>query len=175
MPLFSTYLSHYRNEKGLSLRRIAEQIQVDPSYMSRLERGEIATPSDEILRNLAAVLERPLAEVYMAAGRMTPALAELLEQGFPLTVQQASKTLGMLEEQLQAQFADLGGRPLSDLMSPMDAETMTNINEAMMYIAEMVQGMENGVISQGQFRHIADTIKHLKLSHLAIGDERKTP
>lgn len=167
MPLFGAYLKHYRTEKGLSLRRIAEEVGVDPSIMSRLERGEVATPSDDVLKKLPELLGRPEAEVYLAAGRITPGLADVLEQGLPLTTLQAAKALAMLEEQLRPHLAELGDTPLSDLLTPVDQATAARIAEAMTHIAEIVQAMEQGKISATQFEHIAESIKHLKLSHVA--------
>jgi transcriptional regulator with XRE-family HTH domain len=167
MSLFGSYLKHFRTEKGLSLRRIAEAAGVDPSILSRLERGEVATPSEDLLTKLPELLDRPQAEVYLASGRITPGLAAVLDRGLPLTVQQASKALTLLEEQLSGMFSEVEVDNVFKGLPEADQATATKISEAMMHIAELVQAMEEGRLTQEQFEHIADSIKHLKLSHLA--------
>lgn len=166
MSLFGSYLKHYRTEKGLSLRRIAEVARVDPSIMSRLERGEVATPSEELLDRLPELLDRPRAEVFLAAGRITPELSLVLDRGLPLTVQQAAKALALLEEQLTGMFSEAEVHNVFSVLPEADQATAVKISEAMMHIAELVQAMEEGRLTQTQFENIADAIKHLKLSHL---------
>lgn len=171
LPLFGAYLKHYRSERGLTLRRIAEAVGVDPSYLSRLERGDIANPSEEILEGLASVLQTSKDEAYLAAGRITPELAGILEQGLPFTTQQAANLLEMLREHLGPLFNQLEGKPLADLIAPTDAETMGHINSAMSHVAELVQAMEQGKISEKQFEHVTETIRQLKLSLLTRHSE----
>lgn len=173
MSLFGSYLKHYRTEKGLSLRRIAEAAGVDPSIMSRLERGEVVTPSEDLLSRLPQLLDRPQAEVYLAAGRITPGLVDVLDRGLPLTVQQASKALTLLEEQLAGMFSEVEVDNVFASLPETDQATATKISEAMMHIAELVQAMEEGRLSQEQFEHIADSIKHLKMSHLTTQSTRQ--
>lgn len=157
----------------MTLRQVGEAIGADPSYVSRLERGDIATPSDDLLRNLAAALNRPKAEVYVAAGRLTPELASRIEQGMPLAVQQFGRLLTVAENELDHTLAELGDQPISAVATPADIATMAKITEAMNHVAEMVQALSNGDLSQDQFEHITEIIRRLKLSHLSTS--KKTP
>lgn len=175
MPLFGSYLKHWRGERGFTLRRMAESLQVDPSYLSRLERGDIASPSDDVLDRLPQVLEKSREEIYLAAGRITPELAEILELGLPFAVESAAAPLVMLQEKLTPQFAELHGRPLHELVSQPDQVTMMHINAAMMHIAELVDAMDQGRINAKQFEHIAEVVRQLKLSVLASGANTETP
>lgn len=52
-----------RYEKGVSLRKLAQQARVSKSYLQKIEAGE-AKPSLEIMVRLAQVLERPLDQLY---------------------------------------------------------------------------------------------------------------
>ena len=49
------YIRHRREKASLSLRKVAEQVQVNPSYLSRVERGMIP-PSEVLIRALARAL-----------------------------------------------------------------------------------------------------------------------
>lgn len=58
---FGTHLRTLRQARaetdpGFSLRRLARRCGVTPSYLSRLERDEVAPPGEEVLRRLAAEL-----------------------------------------------------------------------------------------------------------------------
>lgn len=54
-----------RYEKGVSLRKLAQQARVSKSYLQKIEAGE-AKPSLEIMVRLAQVLDRPLEQLYQA-------------------------------------------------------------------------------------------------------------
>lgn len=54
---FSRILKKLRIDKGLSLRKICEMTDYDPSNWSKVERGIISPPSDEkVLRKWAKIL-----------------------------------------------------------------------------------------------------------------------
>jgi transcriptional regulator with XRE-family HTH domain len=53
---FATLLRHYRDRAGLSCGECARAIAVDPSYISRIERGEREPPRRPIVERLAAAL-----------------------------------------------------------------------------------------------------------------------
>lgn|SRR5262249_8854617 len=57
-----------REAKGLSIRGLAATAGVDFSWLSRLERGLIASPDPRSLYRLARVLDIEVADLYQAAG-----------------------------------------------------------------------------------------------------------
>ncbi|HYF95145.1 MAG TPA: helix-turn-helix transcriptional regulator [Symbiobacteriaceae bacterium] len=175
MPLFGAYLKHVRSEAGLTLRSIAQSLSVDPSYMSRLERGEVANPADEILDKLPDVLNRPREEVYLAAGRITPEFSAVLEQGIPYTLTEAAPMLAMISDQFGGMYVQLGGLYLESMFNPSDAEAMARIHSVITHVAELVQAMEKGRISQQQFDHVTETIKQVKLALLSAAVQSETP
>jgi transcriptional regulator with XRE-family HTH domain len=59
-----TPLRDVRKARGLGLRRVARQAEVDPAHLSRIERG-LATPSLAVLKRLAAVLGLRELEKYL--------------------------------------------------------------------------------------------------------------
>ena len=53
-----------------SLRYVAEQIGITPSYLSKIERGVVPPPNNEILTDLADLLQVSHDFLYMLAGRI---------------------------------------------------------------------------------------------------------
>jgi len=52
--------------KGKSLRALAEQCSVDPSYIVALKRGEVRHPREDILRCIARVLDHDVEDYRVA-------------------------------------------------------------------------------------------------------------
>jgi transcriptional regulator with XRE-family HTH domain len=57
---FATLLRYYRDQAGLSCNELARAVGVDPSYVSRLERGEREPPRRPIVERMAASLQLAL-------------------------------------------------------------------------------------------------------------------
>ena len=55
---FGDYLRNYRESSKISLRKLAEEAELDPAYLSRIERGEIKRPGREIIEQIAVALCR---------------------------------------------------------------------------------------------------------------------
>ena len=55
---FGDYLRNYRESSKISLRKLAEEAELDPAYLSRIERGEIQRPGRETIEKIAAALCR---------------------------------------------------------------------------------------------------------------------
>ena len=55
---FGTFLREIRKSYDISLRKLAEEAELDPAYLSRIERGEIKRPGREIIEQIAAALCR---------------------------------------------------------------------------------------------------------------------
>lgn len=53
---FATLLRQYRDRAGESCNTLARAVYVDPSYISRLERGEREPPRRPIVERIAAAL-----------------------------------------------------------------------------------------------------------------------
>lgn len=61
-----------RERQGVSVNELARRSGVDPTSVSRIERGEIINPPVTTLRGLAKGLGVPVAEVYAKAGVTKP-------------------------------------------------------------------------------------------------------
>jgi transcriptional regulator with XRE-family HTH domain len=44
-------------DRSYSLRQVAQRVGIEPSFLSKVERGESPPPSEDTLRRLAAELE----------------------------------------------------------------------------------------------------------------------
>jgi transcriptional regulator with XRE-family HTH domain/ribosomal protein L37E len=66
---FGNYIRRYRQAAGLSLRELAEIGQINPAYLSRVERG-IVPPSDALIRSVADALKIEPESLFLLAGRV---------------------------------------------------------------------------------------------------------
>lgn len=62
MDSFGSYIRKLREDKGLPLRKVAAQLDIDTSTLSKVERGE-RPASPEYLKPLAEILEIELKEI----------------------------------------------------------------------------------------------------------------
>ncbi len=94
MPTFGTYLTEARKKSGLSQKDLATRILKDegggisPQYLNDLERDRRNPPNDQILRQIATILDLSLDYLHFLAGRIPEDL-----QGFqePEKVEDAFK------------------------------------------------------------------------------------
>jgi transcriptional regulator with XRE-family HTH domain len=62
-----------RNERGLTLREVAEEAHVSVSYLAEIERGE-KDPSSRVLENIAAGLDMEISDLLVrVAAALEPA------------------------------------------------------------------------------------------------------
>ena len=54
--LFGAFLRDKRNQKGLTLRELAQKIGVSHSYLSNVEKGKKLPPNNKVLLEIANVL-----------------------------------------------------------------------------------------------------------------------
>ncbi len=70
-------LRNLREERGLTLRELAQLAEVDHAYVYRLETGAKESPSEEVLSKLIRALKAPKREAgmirYLAANTATDA------------------------------------------------------------------------------------------------------
>lgn len=82
MDKFGTYISEKRKQKGLSLRKMAQLLDITPSYLSDIEKGRRYAPDKEKIIKIAKILEldSQLDKLYDLAGEskddLPPDIAE---------------------------------------------------------------------------------------------------
>ncbi len=65
-------LYNQRTMKGLSLRAVADPAGISPTYLQKLERGEVGDPSPNILYRLSEQLGLDYGELMRHAGYVVP-------------------------------------------------------------------------------------------------------
>lgn len=61
-----------REAKGLTLRQLADQTDMEFSYIAKVERGEISAPGAGKLQRLATALDIDIEDLYGLAGYLSP-------------------------------------------------------------------------------------------------------
>jgi len=69
-----------KKDPGFSLRKVAERIEVQPSYLSKVERGDVAPPSEATILRLAEELEVDGDVLLALAGKVSTDLKEVIRR-----------------------------------------------------------------------------------------------
>lgn len=67
-----------REKDGFSVRKLAARVGVQPSYLSKVERGEVAPPSEATIRRLADALGEDPDVLLALAGKVSADLREVI-------------------------------------------------------------------------------------------------
>lgn len=67
-----------KNERRYSLRQTAQRIGVEPAYLSKIERGDVAPPSEATIRRLAEDLGEDVDVLLAMAGKVSKDLQEII-------------------------------------------------------------------------------------------------
>lgn len=63
-----------------SVRQVAQRIGVEPAYLSKIEREEVAPPSEEKIRSLAQELDEDVDVLLAMAGKVSSDLLEIIRK-----------------------------------------------------------------------------------------------
>jgi HTH-type transcriptional regulator, competence development regulator len=82
---FGSYVRERRealrtSDRRFSLRQIAMRVGVEPSYLSKVERGDVAPPSEKTIARLAAELSEDPDVMLALAGKVSSDLAEIIRK-----------------------------------------------------------------------------------------------
>ena len=67
-------------DRRFSLRQVAGRVGVEPAYLSKIERGTVAPPSEETVRRLAADLGADPDVMLALAGKVSSDLTEIIRR-----------------------------------------------------------------------------------------------
>lgn len=70
--------SLYQQDRRYSLRQVAQRIGVQPGYLSKIERGDFAPPSEEKIRLLATELDEDCDVLLAMAGKVSTDLQAII-------------------------------------------------------------------------------------------------
>ncbi|MFQ6122862.1 MAG: helix-turn-helix domain-containing protein [Dehalococcoidales bacterium] len=76
---FGARLRELRIQAGLTQRELANKINVDFSYLSKIENGVLPPPSDKVILRLAEALNADKDELLTLAGRIPPDIVQMLK------------------------------------------------------------------------------------------------
>jgi transcriptional regulator with XRE-family HTH domain len=85
MSDFGDYLRQRREElretdRGYSVRQVAARVEVEPSYLSKIERGEQPPPSEKTILALAKVLGEDADVLLALAGKVSSDLQRIIRK-----------------------------------------------------------------------------------------------
>lgn len=68
---FGEKIRELRKRKDLSQRDLAGRVDIDFTYLSKIENGKVPPPSDKVIRKLARELEADLEELLTLAAKVS--------------------------------------------------------------------------------------------------------
>jgi transcriptional regulator with XRE-family HTH domain len=83
MNEFGSYIRQKRegllkNDRSYSLRQVAGRINIEPAYLSKIERGDFAPPSEQVIRKLADELGENVDILLALAGKVSQDLKDII-------------------------------------------------------------------------------------------------
>ena len=67
-----------REDRAFSVRQVAQRIGVEPAYLSKIERDQVAPPSEATIRRLAAELDEDSDVLLAMAGKVSSDLQAIV-------------------------------------------------------------------------------------------------
>jgi hypothetical protein len=77
---FGQMLRRLREGAGISLRSFSKMVDRTPTYISKIERGELLPPAEEVIREMARILRQDAEEMMALAGRIPADLPEIIRE-----------------------------------------------------------------------------------------------
>jgi transcriptional regulator with XRE-family HTH domain len=101
---FGKKLRELRKKAGLTLRELARSIDVDFTYISKLENGQLPPPSEPIITRLASALDTDKEQLIDLAGRVPCDIARMLKerarQEFGAKLKEFRKKAGLTQQEV---------------------------------------------------------------------------
>lgn len=82
---FGSHLRRIRRERSMSQRSLADRVGIDFTYISKIERGHLAPPSEDVIRHLAQVLDTDENKLMNLAGKVPVGIKTMLQNNPLLT------------------------------------------------------------------------------------------
>lgn len=68
------------DDKRFSLRQVAQRVAIEPAYLSKIERGEVAPPSEATIVRLARELNQDPDVLLALAGKVSRELQNIIRK-----------------------------------------------------------------------------------------------
>lgn len=73
-------LARVADDPAFSLRKMADRVGIEPSYLSKIERGEQPPPGEETIRRIADELDEDRDRLLALAGKVSGDLLEIIRE-----------------------------------------------------------------------------------------------
>ena len=70
----------FKKDRSFSVRQVAQRVGVEPSYLSKIERDQVAPPSEATIRRLAGELDEDADLLLAMAGKVSSDLRNIIMQ-----------------------------------------------------------------------------------------------
>ena len=70
--------NRFKEDRSFSVRQVAQRIGVEPSYLSKIERDQVAPPSEATIRRLAGELGEDADLLLAMAGKVSSDLRDII-------------------------------------------------------------------------------------------------
>ncbi len=77
---FGALVRREREAKEIGLREMAKMIGFSPTYLSRVERGEVPPPAEDRVKRIAEILDRDPDALLALAGRVASDLTDIIRR-----------------------------------------------------------------------------------------------
>ena len=74
---FGSHLRNLRKERRMTQQQLADAVGIDFTYLSKVENGRVAPPSEDTIREIARELQIDSEDLVLCAGKVDPALKEV--------------------------------------------------------------------------------------------------
>lgn len=78
MVQFGDYVRALRIKRGISQRQCAFALEITPTYMSKIERGEFPPPSEVVIKKMAVLLEEDSDLLLAIADKVDSQLIDII-------------------------------------------------------------------------------------------------
>lgn len=78
---FGAFIRRKREEKGIGLREMTKLMtKISPTYLSKIERDEFPPPTEERVREIAAILNCDVDDLLARAGRVSSDVSDIIKR-----------------------------------------------------------------------------------------------
>ncbi len=93
-----------KEDRAYSLRRFAARVGMSPTYLSKVERGDLPPPGEEKIKTIAKELGQDPDELLALAGKVASDIPAIIRQKPAQMARLIRRMRGMKEEQLEKIF-----------------------------------------------------------------------
>jgi len=110
---FGAKLRQLRSQAGMTQRELADRVNIDFSYLSKIESGVVPPPSEKVISQLAEALNADKDELIILAGKIPPDIAQILKDRGTLQRLRSARAQQMAGSKEGGETVDIAKRLVS--------------------------------------------------------------